>query len=670
MYLSIIALPFLSFITTNLFGRFIGIYGSCILATTAILSCFILSLYAFFEVVISASPCLITLCNWFSIELFVVTWGLYFDPLASIMLLVVSGVSSLVHVYSTEYLSTDPHQGRFMCYLSLFTGFMLVLVSADNLLVMFFGWEGIGLASFLLIGFWYTRIQASKSAIKAMIVNRVGDLGLALGISLIFLTFKSIDYLVIFGLAPKVINISFLFLSFELDSLTIISFLLFWGALGKSAQIGLHIWLPDAMEGPTPVSALIHAATLVTAWVFLIIRCSILFENSNVLFIVTLIGALTAFFASSVGLVQNDLKRVIAYSTCSQLGYMVFAAGLSNYSIAFFHLANHALFKALLFLSAGCVIHGVSDEQDMRKMGSLIKFFPVSYTMILIGSLALVGFPYLTGFYSKDAILEVAIAKHSLVANFAHLLGCLAAFCTSFYSFRLVYLAFINDTNTYKKYIGHLHEAPILMILPLMFLSLGAIVWGYVSRDLVIGLGSTTFGNSIVNNNFGYNLIDSEFLSSSLKNIPFVCTILGMSLSTILIYCFLVSKTAVFNLKMSTVYKNFYRFLTQKWHFDQVTSELITVNVMNFGYRNTFQLLDKGNIENTGPSGISYILQTLGKRLSLTQSGFVYNYALLFIIAASFTLLSVCFISLDIRQPINISAIMPLVFAYLTLLFL
>ena len=392
------------------------------------------------------------------------------------MLLVVSGVSSLVHVYSTEYLSTDPHQGRFMGYLSLFTGFMLVLVSADNLLVMFFGWEGIGLASFLLIGFWYSRIQAGKSAIKAMIVNRVGDLGLALGISAIFLTFKSVDYLVIFGLTSEAINESINFLSFEVDSLTIIAFLLFWGALGKSAQIGLHIWLPDAMEGPTPVSALIHAATLVTAGVFLVIRCSVIFENSNVLFIVTLIGALTAFFASSVGLVQNDLKRVIAYSTCSQLGYMVFAAGLSNYSIAFFHLANHALFKALLFLSAGCVIHGVSDEQDMRKMGSLVKFFPLSYTMILIGSLALVGFPYLTGFYSKDAILEVAIAKHTPVANFAHLLGCLAAFCTSFYSFRLAYLAFINNTNAYKQYIPHVHEAPILMVLPLLFLSLGAIV--------------------------------------------------------------------------------------------------------------------------------------------------------------------------------------------------
>jgi len=308
-----------------------------------------------------------------------------------------------------------------------------------------------------------------------MLVNRLGDLGLALGISAIFLTFKSVDYLVVFALAPNAINESFSFLSYEVDRLTIIAFLLFWGALGKSAQIGLHIWLPDAMEGPTPVSALIHAATLVTAGIFLIIRSSIIFENSHVLFIVTIFGALTAFFASSVGLVQNDLKRVIAYSTCSQLGYMAFAAGLSHYSIAFFHLANHALFKALLFLSAGCIIHGISDEQDMRKMGSLIKLFPTSYTMILIGSLALVGFPFLTGFYSKDAILEVALSKHTLYGNFAHLLGCLAAFCTSFYSFRLVYLAFINDTNTYKKYIDHAHDGSILMVFPLLFLSLGAI---------------------------------------------------------------------------------------------------------------------------------------------------------------------------------------------------
>lgn len=291
------------------------------------------------------------------------------------------------------------------------------------------------------------------------------------------------------------------------------------------------------MEGPTPVSALIHAATLVTAGVFLIIRCSVIFENSHILFVVTLFGALTAFFASTVGLVQNDLKRVIAYSTCSQLGYMVFSAGLSNYSIAFFHLANHALFKALLFLSAGCVIHGLLDEQDLRKMGGLIRFLPTSYTMILIGSLALVGFPFLTGFYSKDAILEIAVSKHNQIGNFAHVLGCCAAFCTAFYSFRLVFLTFVNDVNTYKAYVPHIHDAPILMVLPLIFLALGSIFVGFLSRDLVIGVGSSTFGVSIFNNNFNYNLVDSEFLPAVVKNIPFFCTVFGILLSTFLINC-------------------------------------------------------------------------------------------------------------------------------------
>jgi proton-translocating NADH-quinone oxidoreductase chain L len=580
------------------------------------------------------------------------------------MLLVVLGVSSLVHIYSTEYLSADPHQGRFMGYLSLFTGFMLVLVSADNFIVMFLGWEGIGLASFLLIGFWYTRIQAGKSAIKAMLINRVGDLGLALGISAVFLTFKSVDYLVVFALAPKAINESFSFLSFDFDRLTIIAFLLFWGALGKSAQIGLHMWLPDAMEGPTPVSALIHAATLVTAGVFLVIRCSILFENSHVLSIITVFGALTAFFASSVGLVQNDLKRVIAFSTCSQLGYMVFAAGLSHYSIALFHLANHALFKALLFLSAGCIIHGVADEQDMRKMGSLLKLFPTSYVMILIGSLALVGFPFLTGFYSKDAILEVAISKHTPVGNFAHLLGCLAAFCTSFYSFRLVYLTFINDTNTYKKYIDHAHDGPILMVFPLLFLSFGAIFWGFLSRDLVIGVGSPTFGNSIFNNNFNYNLIDSEFLSASLKNIPFVCTLLGILLSTFLINCWLVSKDTIFAAKMSRSYRTFYTFLTQKWHFDQLTNEIAVVKFMNFGYRNTFQLIDKGNIEVFGPAGIAFNLQMLSKNFANYQSGLVSNYALSLMLAVLLALCFFLFVVLGLGASIVSEAFVIVLFGY------
>ena len=449
-----------------------------------------------------------------------------------------------------------------------------------------------------------------------------------------------------------------------------IAFLLFWGALGKSAQIGLHIWLPDAMEGPTPVSALIHAATLVTAGVFLIIRSSIIFENSHVLSVITIFGALTAFFASSVGLVQNDLKRVIAYSTCSQLGYMVFAAGLSHYSIAFFHLANHALFKALLFLSAGCVIHGVSDEQDMRKMGSMIKLFPISYTMILIGSLALVGFPFLTGFYSKDAILEVALSKHTMTGNFAHLLGCLAAFCTSFYSFRLVYLAFVNDTNTYKKYIDHAHDAPILMVFPLLFLSLGAIFWGYLSRDLIIGVGSPLFGNSLVNNNYNYNLIDAEFLSAALKNIPFICTMAGMLLSTFLINCFLVSKEAVFGFKMSKAYRTMYIFLTQKWHFDQIASELITVKTMNFGYRTTFQLIDKGNIEVFGPAGIAFNLQPLAKNFAGQQSGFVSNYALTLMIAV---LISLCFflsIILGLGTSICSEAFFVLLFSYIAFCFI
>lgn len=318
------------------------------------------------------------------------------------------------------------------------------------------------------------------------------------------------------------------------------------------------------MEGPTPVSALIHAATLVTAGVFLIIRCSIIFENSRSLFLIVIMGSLTAFFASSVGLVQNDLKRVIAFSTCSQLGYMVFAAGLSHYSIAFFHLSNHALFKALLFLSAGCIIHGVSDEQDMRRMGGLIKLFPTSYTMILIGSLALVGFPFLTGFYSKDAILEIAISKNNFAGNFAHFLGCSAAFCTSFYSFRLVFLTFINKTNTYKKYIDHAHDGPIRMVFPLMVLALGAIFVGFLSRDMFIGLGTTFFGNGITNNCHNFNLIDSEFLPSIIKNIPFIFTLLGASLSFLLIHCFGVSKTAVLELKLSKAYRTIYTFLIQK----------------------------------------------------------------------------------------------------------
>lgn len=365
-----------------------------------------------------------------------------------------------------------------------------------------------------------------------MIVNRVGDVGLAIAISLIFLTFKTVDYAIVFALAPSANDLVYSFGPFEFNRITIITSLLFFGAVGKSAQIGLHIWLPDAMEGPTPVSALIHAATLVTAGVFLIIRCSSLFERCpNTLIIVASMGAITCFFAASVGLVQNDLKRVIAYSTCSQLGYMIFSCGLSNYSLALFHLANHAIFKALLFLSAGCVIHGLADEQDLRRYGGVIDLFPISYVMFLIGSLALTGFPFLTGFYSKDVILEIAIAKHSTVSNFAHTMGCLAAFCTSFYSFRLLFFTFINKTNSYRVYMLKAHEAPIRMVLPLVFLGIGSLFAGYIGRDMFIGLGSPMFGNSIMSNIENLVLIDSEFISPFLKNIPLFFTIFGAILA-------------------------------------------------------------------------------------------------------------------------------------------
>ncbi|PHS74193.1 MAG: NADH-quinone oxidoreductase subunit L, partial [Rhodospirillaceae bacterium] len=425
-------------------------------------------------------------------------------------------------------MAQDPHLPRFMAYLSLFTFFMLMLVTGDNFLQMFLGWEGVGLSSYLLINFWFTRIQANKAAIKAMVVNRVGDFGLALGIMAIFGLFQAIDFATVFSTASFFAGKSFLFLNQELDALTVISLLLFIGAIGKSAQIGLHTWLPDAMEGPTPVSALIHAATMVTAGVFMIIRCSPLFEWApDALVIITFVGALTAFFAATTGVLQNDLKRVIAYSTCSQLGYMVFACGISNYQVSIFHLANHAFFKALLFLSAGCVIHALADEQDMRKMGGLITVLPFTYTMMLIGSLSLMGFPFLAGFYSKDVILELAFAKFTLEGSFAHWLGSISAFFTSFYSFRLLYLTFLTNTNSYKYRFEQAHEAPFIMALPLMILAVGSIFIGYFTKDMFIGLGTSFWGNSLFILPEHATILDSEFLPIWIKWVPTFCSIGG-----------------------------------------------------------------------------------------------------------------------------------------------
>ena len=376
MYLLLIFLPLLGFIISISFGRYLSPKGTAFITCSFMLLSLLFSVFSFFEVGLCRCPVYIRLAPWIDCEMFDASWGFMFDSLTVTMCFVVTSISTLVHIYSTGYMSHDPHQPRFMSYLSLFTFFMLMLVTSDNFLQLFFGWEGVGLCSYLLINFWFTRLQANKSAIKAMIVNRVGDFGLAMAIFCIFLVFKTIDFCAVFTLVPYYVKHNTSFLTYNCNSITLIGFLLFVGAVGKSAQLVLHTWLPDAMEGPTPVSALIHAATMVTAGVFLIVRCSPLYEYSaDVLFFITIVGSITAFFSASVGVFQNDLKKVIAYSTCSQLGYMVFACGLSNYSVSIFHVFNHAYFKALLFLSAGSVIHALSDEQDMRRMGGLISLF-------------------------------------------------------------------------------------------------------------------------------------------------------------------------------------------------------------------------------------------------------------------------------------------------------
>jgi len=455
------------------------------------------------------------------------------------MLIVVTIIATLVNIYSIEYMSNDPHIPRFFTYISIFTFAMLVLVTSNNYLQMFIGWEGVGVSSYLLINFWFTRIQANKAAIKAMIVNRVGDFGLSLGIMAIFFVFKSIDFSTVFASCYYLFNINFLFFNIELDALTIISLLLFVGAIGKSAQIGLHTWLPDAMEGPTPVSALIHAATMVTAGVFMIIRSSPLLEfTQNALIIIMIVGAITAFFAATTGVLQNDLKRVIAYSTCSQLGYMVFACGLSSYSVSLFHLMNHAFFKALLFLSAGSVIHAIADEQDMRKMGGFVQVLPFTYVLILIGSLSLMGIPFLTGFYSKDVILELAFANFHVYSSFSYWLGTLSAFFTSFYSFRLIYLTFFNKTNAFKYIFNSIHDAPLLMIIPLFILGLGSIFIGYLMKDMIIGIGTNFWGNALFTLPQNILILQSEFLPFYIKSIPVLFSIFGALMSYLIYHYF------------------------------------------------------------------------------------------------------------------------------------
>lgn len=642
MYLLILTLPLLGSLITGFLGRFLGRYGSSIFSTTCVVGSMLLSFVAFYEVGFLKTSCSITLINWITSGMFYISWGFLFDSLTCIMLLVVTIVSTLVHLYSIKYMENDPHCPRFMAYLQIFTFFMLVLVTSDNLIQMFLGWEGVGISSYLLINFWHTRYWANQSALKALIVNRVGDFSLSIGIFLTFYVFKSPSYSVIFPMVPLLLDNFISFLGIKLHSLTLISVFLFLGAAGKSAQLGLHTWLPDAMEGPTPVSALIHAATMVTAGVFLMVRFSPLLEFTPfVLFLMVVFGALTAFFASMIGVFQNDLKKIIAYSTCSQLGYMIFCCGLSNYTVSMFHLSNHAFFKALLFLCAGSVIHAVSDEQDIRKMGSLINFLPLTYSLMLIGSLALAGFPFLTGFYSKDFILELSqVFRYSNVSltygSFACWLGNISVFFTAFYSFRLIYLTFINNFNGQRILLSKVHESSFLMLFPLMLLALGSIFIGFLTKDFFVGVGTDFWGSSIFTFPTNLFFIEAEFLPISIKWLPFVLSSAGILISSyvnIFNYNF-------FTYKKSNTIITFFAFLiNKKWYIDILHNRLIVNTLLNFGYLISFKTLDRGFIELSGPYGISKTILNYSKKLITLQTGQITHYVF-------FMVLGLCFFSL------------------------
>ena len=565
--------------------------------------------------------------EWISSGGFIANWSINIDPLSSVMLVVVTFVSALVHIYSIGYMSHDPHKPRFMSYLSLFTFSMLALVVSDNFLQLFFGWEGVGLCSYLLIGFWYKKESANNAAIKAFIVNRIGDFGLAIGIFLIFFFFGTINFEETFKIASQYSEKTLVFFGIEANLITLICLFLFIGAMGKSAQFLLHTWLPDAMEGPTPVSALIHAATMVTAGVFLVVRCSPIFEYSQVaLNLVTIIGMITAIFAASVALVQNDIKKIVAYSTCSQLGYMFFAAGVGAYHVAMFHLFTHAFFKALLFLGAGSVIHAFKDEQDIRNMGGVRKKLPYTYTFMLIGTLALTGFPFLSGFYSKDAIIEFAYLKNSSLGNYAASIGIFTAFLTSIYSWRLFFKTFHGSYNNKKIPIDETHESPLVMLLPLMLLSIGAIFSGYFFKNVFIGSSNNDFWQLSIFflNEIKYEAIPYWFLLTT----P-ILVLIAIPTS---FYLYIINPKTLEDFKNTNI--PLYNFLLNKWYIDELYEKVFVVTAKKIGSF-FWKKGDIGIIDKFGPDGISKLVKIISNKTGRLQTGFIYDYAFVMLLGLS-----------------------------------
>lgn len=694
MYILPLFFTFFGFFLSFFFGKLIGIFGATIITTLFVFLAMITSFFLFYEVALNTNPTYFKYFNWIRTDTLDIEWGFQFDSLTVSMLLVVTIVSFLTHLYSIEYMNGDPHQVRFMSYLSLFTFFMLILVTADNIFQLFLGWEGVGICSYLLINFWFTRISANKSAIMAIVTNKIGDIALMIAFTILFLLFKSFDYSIIFAC---ITNLSFHhileieqyynllnnnYYTYALNSLldnnninliniinlnTAICYLLIIAAVGKSAQVGLHIWLPEAMEGPTPVSSLIHAATMVTAGIFLIIRCSFLFEfvPHSLLWII-LLGSITSFFASSIGVFQNDLKKVVAYSTCSQLGYMFMSCGFSAYSNGLFHLFNHAFFKALLFLTAGYIIHAFGNEQDMRKMGGLIKLLPMSYLMILIGSLALMGFPFLSGFYSKEKILELFYNRYSIsiyeilnnlqIIYFFQLLSTLAVIFTICYSMKLMNLTFFNIQNGYvsrmyyilynkktnKTYYNYnIHYASLLILLPLFFLSYLSITSGYLFQDMMIGVGTDFWNNSLFNassynnpyilekNISGQTLVDSilfnfEF-NKYIRRITMVWAFYFMIFFFVLFYSF---KKILLSINLSWTWAiNIFHILTEKYIFyNKLFIEPLTFKMLNFALNISYKTFDKGLIELFGPFGITTLISKKVFNYSKYQTNYIFHF--------------------------------------------
>jgi NADH-quinone oxidoreductase subunit L len=624
MELSIITLPLIAAIISGFFGKYIGDRNSEIVTSLLVSISAILSIIVFYNVVFNQYEDNIIIATWINSGTLDVNWSMKIDSLSSVMLVVVTSVSALVHIYSIGYMSHDPHKPRFMAYLSLFTFAMLMLVTSDNFIQLFFGWEGVGLCSYFLIGFWFKKETANSAAIKAFVVNRVGDFGFALGIFLIFYLFGTVNYNEVFQQISSVVDKRLNFLGFEVKSIDLICLLLFIGAMGKSAQILLHTWLPDAMEGPTPVSALIHAATMVTAGVFLVVRCSPIYEYSELaLNLITIVGMTTAIFAASVALVQTDIKKIIAYSTCSQLGYMFFAAGVGAYNIAMFHLFTHAFFKALLFLGSGSVIHAFKDEQNINSMGGVWKKLPYTYVLMIIGTLALTGFPLLSGFYSKDAIIEFAYLRDNTTGYYAAGIGIFTAFLTSIYSWRLIFKTFHGSYNNKSIKIEETHESPLVMLLPLIILSIGAIFAGFIFKELFFD--TNFWGNSI---------FFLEPLSEEHPPMWFLLLTPILVCSSIPISYYLFVKNKDLPNSIVEINKPLYNFLVNKWYFDELHEILFIKPSKKIGLF-LWKFFDVKIIDGFGPDGVSSLIKKFSIKANKFQSGYIYQYAFIMLLGFS-----------------------------------